>query len=65
MARRVAADADLPTAASRVAITLTSYFNYREADGAAWMKQVTLAGDLGLSERTVRDALRSPSTAAT
>ena len=54
--RQVAADVDLAPTASRVAIALTVYFS-REEDGAAWMSQATLARDLGISERTVRDAL--------
>jgi Helix-turn-helix domain len=54
--RQVAYDADLVPAASRVAIAITKYFS-RERDGWAWMSQATLANDLGMPERTVRDAI--------
>lgn len=54
--RQVAVDSDLRPASSRVAISLTRYFS-REHDGWAWMKQVTLANELNISERAVRDAL--------
>jgi hypothetical protein len=55
--RQVAFDSELPSAASRVAIALTKYFNYREHGGWAWMAQPTLAQDLGLSVRTVGSAI--------
>ena len=54
--RQVASDAGLVPAAARVAIALTRYFN-RKHDGWAWMAQATLASDLGMPERTVRDAI--------
>ena len=55
--RQVTFDHDLPPAAPSVAIGLTKYFNYTEHDGWSWMSQAALAHDLGMSERTVRDAL--------
>jgi hypothetical protein len=55
--RQVAYDRGLPQAASRVAAALTKYFNYRDHDGWAWMSQDTIALDLGVTDRTVRQAL--------
>lgn len=55
--RQVAYDGDLLPYASRVAIALTKYFNYREYEGWTWMAQATLAKDLGMPERTLRKAL--------
>jgi hypothetical protein len=55
--RQIAADCKaLPSAAAYVAIALTKYFS-RKRGGLAWMSQETLAGDLGVSEVTVRRAL--------
>jgi hypothetical protein len=54
--RQVAYDCDLPPAASRASVALLQYFN-RQKGGWAWMSQATLAQDLGISERTVRDVL--------
>lgn len=54
--RQVAFDNDLAPIASRIAITLTKYFN-RKNGGWTFMRQNTVAAELGISVRTVNDTL--------
>lgn len=49
---RIASDAQLPPAASRIAIVLSRYVN--SATSEAWPSQARLCGDLQLSEDTLR-----------
>jgi DNA-binding FadR family transcriptional regulator len=54
---QVARDNGLPAAAPRLAITLSNYIN--RATGDAWPSVPRLAGDLGVSENTVRSATKA------
>jgi Helix-turn-helix domain len=54
--RQVAFDSDLSPVTSRVAIALTKYFS-RKRDGWSWMSQDTISSDLGVSVRTVGNAI--------
>jgi Helix-turn-helix domain len=54
---QVAADADLPAFAARVAIILLRY--YGRIERAAWPSMATLARDLGATERSIQRALQT------
>ena len=54
--KRVAGDADLPRAAYRLAIWLSDMFNL-DHQGTAWPSHETLAKELGITRRSVVDAI--------